>query len=227
MYARAIPARPVRSQVWWPVNPCIQKQSRIRRHARIHRGSLTHQQGRTRGGNRIGAVLWNNKVQSVIEPRSGRNQVLHLAKEMLRPPGGPAESTDLARLGSAALASIRRRSLVFVISDFVSEPGWERPLAMLARRHEVIALRIVDPAETELPNLGLMVVQDSETGEQLFVDTSDPGLRHRFAQAAADRETMIAECARRAHMDLHAISTDDDLVRSIIAIARARKQRRR
>lgn len=181
----------------------------------------------SRGGNRVGAVLWNNRVQSVVEPRTGRNQVLRLAKHMLTPPTPTQESTDLANLGHAALASIRRRSLVFVVSDFVSEPGWERPLAMLARRHEVIALRIVDPAETTLPNVGVVAMQDSETGEQLIVDTGDPAFRARFADAAARREQLIVDCARRAQMDLHSISTDDDLVRSIISMLETRKQRRR
>lgn len=181
----------------------------------------------TKGGNRVGALLWNNRVQSVIEPRAGRNQVLLLAKAMLTQPVAANEPTDLAELGRAALASIRRRSLVFVVSDFVSEPGWERPLALLAQRHEVVALRIVDPAEVELPNAGVIVMEDSETGEQLYVDTSDPAFRRRFAEAASRREEMVQACARRAHLDLHSISTDDDLVRSIVQVAQARKQRRR
>jgi uncharacterized protein (DUF58 family) len=181
----------------------------------------------TRGGNRVGAVLWNNLVQSVIEPRSGRQQVLRLAKHMLTPPIPSAEPTDLARLGHAALSSIRRRSLIFVVSDFITKDGWERPLALLARRHEVIALRILDPAEIALPNVGLMVMQDAETGEQLMVDTSDRGLRERFTAAALRREEHIDQCARRAGMDLHTISTDDDLVRSIVAMAARRGQRRR
>ncbi len=181
----------------------------------------------TVGGNRVGALLWNNKVQSVIEPRAGRDQVLLLAKAMLTQPVAAKAPTDLAELGRAALASIRRRSLVFVVSDFVSEPGWERPLALLAQRHEVVALRIVDPAEVELPNAGVMVMEDSETGEQLYVDTSDPAFRQRFAEAAERREETVQACARRAQLDLHSISTDDDLVRSIIQVAQARKQRRR
>lgn len=185
----------------------------------------------TNHGNRIGAVLWNNQVQSVIAPRSGRNQVLRLASEMMKrqatAPASHATPTDLAKLGHAALSSIRRRSLVFVISDFISEPGWERPLALLAQRHEVIALRIVDPAESELPDQGVMVMQDAETGEQMFIDTSDSAFRARFVEAAARREEMIAACARRGAIDLHLIATDDDLVRSIVRIAAARKKRPR
>jgi len=179
-------------------------------------------------GNRVGAMLWNNQVQSVIEPRAGRNQVLRIANEMLKPIDPTSDaSTDLARLGQAALASIRQRSLVFIISDFISEPGWERPLSQLSARHEVVALRIVDPAEVELPDAGVMVMQDAETGEQLYVDTSDAGFRARFAQAAREREEMIDGCGRRAEVDLHSISTNDDLVRSIVRVAQNRRLRRR
>ncbi len=189
----------------------------------------------TRGGNRIGAMLWDNQVRSIIEPRHGRPQVLLVARSMMEPTvrslsGGAVEprlATDLAQLGHAALARIRRRSLVIIVSDFISEPGWERPLALLARRHEVIALRIVDPAETELPPAGVMVMEDAETGEQLFVDTSDPDFRRRFAQAARRREEHVRACARRSRVDLHSISTNDDLVRSIVRIVERRKVRRR
>lgn len=181
----------------------------------------------SKSGNRVGAVTWDNRVHAVIEPRNGRNQVLRLAKEMLSPVPEHDGPTDLAHLARAGLSSIRQRSLVFIVSDFVSEPGWERPLALLARRHEVVALRIVDPAETELPDAGIMVMEDAETGEQLYVDTSDPAFRQRFAAAAAEREAHIESAARRAEIDVHHLSTNDDLVRAIVSIAQARKMQRR
>ncbi len=186
----------------------------------------------TKRGNRVGAVLWNNQMQSIIKPRGGRSQVLRLAKEMMAPappesPGSPRVPTDLAQLGRVALTSIRRRSLVVLVSDFISEPGWERPLSLLSRRHEVVALRIVDPAETELPNAGVMVMEDAETGEQLFVDTSDPGFRMRFLDAAHRRDEVVTASARRAGVDMHSIATDDDLVRSIVQMVERRKQQRR
>ena len=80
-----------------------------------------------------------------------------------------------------------RRSLVFLISDFISTPGWAMPLAQMSRRHEVVAVRLYDPVEQELPEFGLAVVQDAETGEQMFVDTRDRGFRKRYAEAAGAR----------------------------------------
>ncbi len=138
----------------------------------------------TRGGNRVGAILFNNAVERVVEPRSGRNQVLRIARHLLDPPATTGTTTDLAILLRAAMNSIKRRSLVFVISDFISEPGWHRSLTLLARRHEVVAIRLWDPREVELPDAGVIVVEDAETGGQLFVDTSDPAFRRRFRDAA-------------------------------------------
>ena len=181
----------------------------------------------TNAGNRVAALFWNNEVQTTIEPRGGRTQVLRIANEMLTPPHDSSVATDLARLGDAGRAAIRRRSLVIIVSDFVTEPGWERSLSVLAQRHEVLALRIVDPSETELPDAGIMVMQDAETGEQLFVDTSDPGFRERFAAAAARREEELTTQSRRAGIDLHTIGTDADLARALLRIAALRTRRMR
>jgi uncharacterized protein (DUF58 family) len=117
--------------------------------------------------------------------------------------------------------------LLFVISDFFSEDGWERSLALLNRRHELIAVRLYDPRESALPDAGLIVVEDAETGEQLYVDTGDPVFRRRFAEVARRREARLAEKVRRAGVDLFAISTEEDLVDAIVRIASLRKRRRR
>jgi uncharacterized protein (DUF58 family) len=180
----------------------------------------------TRGGNRVGAVLYENAVERIIEPRSGRNQVLRIARELLRPTVASGTETNLAGLVRTAASVIRRRSLVFVISDFISEPGWERGLALLAQRHEVVAIRVWDPREVELPDIGVVVMQDSETGAQMFVDTSDPRFRRRFRAAADAREARLEEGVLRAGIDLFALSTDEDLVRALMRLLDTRKQRR-
>ena len=181
----------------------------------------------TRGGNRVGAILYNNAVEQTISPRGGRTQVLRLAHELLRPSESPSGSTDLARLIDAGASVARRRSLVFLISDFISEPGWERNLRRLTEHHEVIAIRLVDPSETELPDAGWIVVEDVETGELLSVDTSDPEFRRRFAVFAGERETQVREATKSAGTPLYDVSTEDDLVRALIRIAESRKRQRR
>ncbi|HWI05433.1 MAG TPA: DUF58 domain-containing protein [Acidimicrobiales bacterium] len=180
-----------------------------------------------RGGNRVAAVVYDNESVRTIPPRQGRRQVLALTEELLRPAPARGTVTDLRRLLDTAARVIRRRSLVVLVSDFISEPGWERPLLRLTERHEVVAVRLVDPREFELPDAGLIVVQDAETGEQLFVDSSDPEFRRRLRAAGEEREAMVRAAAQRAGVDLHVISTDDDLVTAFVRIIESRKRGRR
>ena len=182
----------------------------------------------TRSGNRVGAILYNNRIERTIPPRGSRNQVLRLTRELLREADAPSKTTtDLNVLLNAGLNTFKRRSLVFVISDFISEPGWQRPLSLLNRRHELIGIRLWDPREVELPSAGVIVVEDAETGEQLFVDTSNPEFRRRFLEAAERREGALKENLKRAGADLFAISTEEDLTGAIVRMAALRKKRRR
>jgi uncharacterized protein (DUF58 family) len=180
----------------------------------------------TRGGNRVGAVLYSNVVERMIAPRNGRNQVLRLTRQLLQPAAPANGTTDLARLLHAGASVARRRSLIFIVSDFISAPGWQGILAQLGERHEVIAIRLVDPHELELPDAGLIVVEDAETGELLSVDTSDPVFRHRFHEVAMAREAEIHALAKQAGSPLYDVSTDDDLVRALVHIVGSRRRRR-
>jgi uncharacterized protein (DUF58 family) len=181
----------------------------------------------TRGGNRVGAILFNNTVERTIPPQGGRRQVLRLTHHLLRPAVGDGTTTQLERLVRAASGTIKRRSLVVIISDFISEPGWERPLSLLSRRHEVLAIRLVDPNELDLPDAGEIVVEDVETGELLSVDTSDPEFRRRFHDAAMERELALGDATRRSGVDLHDVSTQDDLVRALVRIVERRRRQQR
>ena len=182
----------------------------------------------TRHGNRVGAMMFGNGIQQVVPARGGKVQVLRLVNDMLKQPRlARAPFTNLKSFFDAALHSIKRRSLLFVISDFISEPGWERSLSLLNRRHEVLAIRLVDPREKDLPDLGMVVMEDAETGEQLFVDTHDRRFRQRFTDAAQEREKDLKDAFKRAGVDVMSLSTEDDLVRSIVRFAKQRQQVRR
>jgi len=181
----------------------------------------------TRHGNRVGAMFYADGVGATIPARGGRVQVLRLIDLLLQQPRLPHSAlTDLTPLIDDGRRRIRRRSLVFIVSDFISQPGWERSLSLLNRRHEVIAVRVWDPREVELPDVGPLLLQDAETGEQLYVDTHDAGFRRRFNEAAAAREAALARTFQRSGVEAQAISTDEDLVRAIVRIALRRKGRR-
>lgn len=181
------------------------------------------------GGNRVGAILFDNGHHLVIPPRTGRDQILRIARELITPVDGKkGRTTDLSQMFKlAATTTARRRSLVFVMSDFIADPGWERPLAMLTHRHEVVVIRVTDPAELELPDLGLILVEDAETGEQLLVDTSDPLLRQRLAQQVGARESELADGMRKAGVDPHHITTDQDLLAALVDMVRRSGKARR
>ena len=182
----------------------------------------------TRHGNRVGAMLYGSGVDAVIPARGGRHHVLHLLHTLqARPEITELGTTRLHELLESAANLLRRRSTVFVVSDFISEPGWEKPLGQLARRHEVVAVRLLDPLELDLPDLGLIPIRDAETGEQLLVDTHDAGFRKRFARIAAQREAELRQALARAGVDALELSTDDNLVDAIMRFTELRKRRSR
>ena len=183
----------------------------------------------TRHGNKVGALVYSQQLDAMLPARSGRMHVLRLLHQLL-PPAKPSvakQPTQLSHLLTAALGAVKRRSLVFVASDFISQPGWEKALGQLALKHEVIAVRLADPAESQLPNIGMLSLADPETGEQVFVDTSNPKLRIRFEELAAQRQTELQGIFSRTGVDALDLSTTEPLVETIMRFAQQRKQRAR
>ena len=128
----------------------------------------------TREGNRVGAMIYRSQVEAVLPARGGRPQVLqlmHLLRQ--RPAQVSSAPTRLHDLLRTAAQGIRRRSTIVLVSDFISEPGWEQALGLLAQRHDVVAVRLYDPLEMDLPDIGLLPLRDAETGQTLWVDTHD------------------------------------------------------
>ena len=168
-----------------------------------------------RHGNRFGALFYGTSVDTVL-------QLLHRMAKRTRPATASA-ATRLFDLLQTAAHVMHRRSLVFVVSDFITQPGWEKPLAMLAQRHDVIAIRLYDPLEMELPDLGLLTIQDAETAEQLLVDTHDKGFRSRFAAAVTKREDALHDAFAYAGVDVLEISTEDDIVDALFRFSDLRR----
>jgi uncharacterized protein (DUF58 family) len=201
----------------------------------------------SRSGNQVGALLYDNGAVRTVPPGTGRRHVLHIAAglERLRPGGaagsanggrrgrrgrangnGHRGTTDLAAMLDAVARLARRRSLIIVISDFIGDGDWERSLLRLGPRHEVVALRVVDAADDELPNAGLVVVEDPETGEQLFVDSGDPLLRARLRSAVEERDARLAAGMDRAGVPVHRIDTTADLATALIQVVASTERRR-
>jgi uncharacterized protein (DUF58 family) len=180
----------------------------------------------TRHGNRVGALLYGDEVEMVIPARSGRRQVLQILHMIVsRPRPAQSNATNLGDFLRSALRIMQKRSMVFLLSDFISAPGWGKPLGQLAQRHEVVAVRLYDPLEMKLPDLGLLTLRDAETGEQLFVDTHDRIFRKRFAAAAEAREKEVRAAFGAAGVDVLELSTRDDLLEAFVRFTDLRKRR--
>ena len=184
-------------------------------------------------GNRVGVMLFSGtqvRAEVLVPARSGRRHLLHVLQLMLsdlptavtRPIAGA--TTDLRVLLSQAQAVIRRRASIFLVSDFITQADWHAPLSQLARRHEVVAVRLRDRLEQEIPNVGLLLMQDAETGEQLLVDGNDAGFRARFAHIAAERENLLRQGLTRAGVDCLELTTDEPLDQAILRFTQLRKR---
>jgi len=198
-----------------------------------------------RGGNRVGALLYDNGVVRTVPPGTGRAHALRIGAELTRTAGagragpgrdggrdggrggaGRGRTTDLAAMLDAVASLARRRALIVVISDFIGDGDWERSLLRLAPRHEVVVLRVTDAADDELPDAGLVVVEDAETGEQLVIDSGDPLLRARLQAGVAERDARLAAGMRRAGVPLHRIDTAADLATALIEVVKSTRRRR-
>src|SRR5580692_5276675 len=173
-----------------------------------------------RGGNRVGALLYDTGAVRIVPPGTGRRHALRISAELARTVGlgRGGSTTDLAAMLDAVAKLARRRALIVVISDFIGDGDWGRSLLRLVPRHEVVALRVIDAADDELPDVGLVVVEDAETGEQLIIDSSDPLLRARLRAGVDERDDRLAAGMSRAGVPIHRIGTDADLATALIEV---------
>jgi uncharacterized protein (DUF58 family) len=180
----------------------------------------------TRHGNRIGAILYTGEREQVITSGAGKRHLLYLLHAIQSSPKlGSTPPTSLRDLLVSAYNIIRRRSMIVLVSDYHTQPDWEAPLGHLARRHELLAARVFDELEVAFPDLGLITVQDAETGEQMLIDTHDRRFRQRFEEAAVRHEEALRGAFAAAGVDAFEISTNDDLVEALLRFTSLRKLR--
>jgi len=180
----------------------------------------------------------------VVPPATGRRQALRILHELyglisLRTNGGAGKRPLQASGASASLEqalehvakALKRRALLFVVSDFQSpspelEPPWAQALRRLAFRHDVVAVRIFDPAEKELPNAGELRMRDPESGEEVWIDTGDPRVRRAHAVLVQAREAMLERTLRAAQVDVLSLSTAQEIVDPLLKFTLRRRGRR-
>lgn len=178
-----------------------------------------------RNNDRVGAVLFTDRIEHVVPPRKGRRHALRLMRDLLafEPVG---TGTDIAAAVDYAGKMLVHKSIIFLVSDF-QEEELEQPLKLLAQRHDVVAVTVDDPSEHELPDLGLARFIDPESGETLDVDTSDPEVRARFAEAVTEEITRRRRLLRRLAIDEIPLHTDGGVVDPLIRFFRTRETRSR
>lgn len=204
----------------WGTARCLKRD-----HARTFALAATYLLARR--GNRVGALLFGAQPGPAMAPAAGRTHMLRLLAWIQSPPSPRARpgATDLAAALQRARLCIPRRSLVIVVSDFLAADGWQTELRRLTARHEVIAARIGDPREAQLPDIGIVTFEDPETGTQLTLDTGDTRLRERFGHAAQAQAARIASALTACGVDHLALTTDEEVVPALVAFLRARRAR--
>lgn len=173
---------------------------------------------------KVGLLLYSDEVEHFIPPRKGRRHVLRLIRDLfVHEPR--SKNTDLGMASTFLAGGLRRRSIVLLVSDFFDE-GYERPLGALGRRHDVVAIQLVDPRDLELPDIGLVDLVDAETGTAAVVDTGSRRVRQEYAARAARRQQAIADTLRRTRVDHVRARTDAGYVEPLIRYFRQRNRRR-
>jgi uncharacterized protein (DUF58 family) len=172
---------------------------------------------------RVGLVLFADGVREFVPPGQGRHHLLRLIRELLFTE--PRRSrTEIASVADYLANVTKKRNVVFVVSDFL-DVDFEAPLRALAHRHDVIALILNDPRETELPAVGIVALEDAESGRIGYVDTSDPATRERFSRAGRERRGQRLRTFSRMGIDRIDLSTDRPYVPALLALFNARSRR--
>jgi len=176
-----------------------------------------------KNNDKVGLLIFSDRIEKFVPPRKGRKHVLRVLRELLyHEPQG--EKTDIRAALEYLMRVIRRRAVVFVVSDFLA-PDFDRPLAVAGRRHDVIAVRVRDRREIDLPPIGLLELEDAESGDRLLVDTSDPTFRRAFARKSAAEHERLDRAFRRSKVDVIDLRPDEPYVKPLMRFFKERAAR--
>ena len=172
---------------------------------------------------KVGLIIFSDRIEKFVPPRKGRRHVLRVLRELLyfQPEG---RGTDIAGALEYLARVVRRRAVVFVVSDFF-DTGYQKALAVAGRRHDTIVIRVGDPRERELPAVGYIELEDAETGERLTVNVSDPAFREAFDRELTETRTGLEWEFRKTGIDVIEISTDRPYADRLMRFFRQRAKR--
>lgn len=170
---------------------------------------------------KIGMLFFSDKIEKFIPPKKGKKHILFLIRELLDfTPENPG--TDIGVALRYFTDAQKKRSTTFLISDFIDSHDFSRPLSIAARKHDLIAVQVYDRRDASLPDVGMMRVADLETGADRWIDTSNKKVRRAYDRWWYDRQQAVTEAMQRSRVDIASVSTDEDYVKSLMALFRMR-----
>ncbi len=170
---------------------------------------------------KIGVIFFSDRVEKYIPPKKGRKHILYIIREMLgfRP---ESNKTDIHVAVEFMTRVLKRRSTVFVISDFYNHTPFQRQLQIASQKHDIVAIQIYDSFARRLPDVGLIKIEDAETGREMVVDTSSKRLRLAHERAWRERQERLGEDFAKCNIDWTAIATNEDYVRAMMLLFKQR-----
>ncbi len=170
---------------------------------------------------KIGVIFFSDHVEKYIPPKKGRKHILYIIREMLT--FEPASRrTDITMAVEFMTRILRRRSTVFVISDFYNNTSFQRQLQMASQKHDIVAIQVYDTFAKRLPDVGLIKIEDAETGREMIIDTSSRALRRAHERAWHERQEQLADTFAKCNIDWTTIATDEDYVKAMILLFKQR-----
>jgi len=178
-----------------------------------------------RNNDKVGLLLFSDKIERFVPPKKGRRHVLRIIRDLYVHEAA-SRGTNVKSALDHAHHMLNRRAIVILVSDFL-DTGYDKALRTLAQKHDVVAIRLLDPREEALPKVGLLSLTDAETGRPVLVDTSSKTVRNAFSARAADREAAVQSALKRARVDTVTVRTDADYVEPLVALFKRRNRVRR
>lgn len=178
----------------------------------------------SQNNDKIGALFFSDKIEKFIPPQKGKKHILLIIRELLdfKP---ESRGTDIGAAVRYFADAMKKRCTTFLISDFIDEHDYSKPLAVARNRHDVIALQVYDKRDTQMPDVGLMRVLDLETGSSRWIDTSSSRVRKAYGRWWYDRQQRMAETLRSRRIDFASVATDEDYVRALMGLFKNRGPR--